>query len=65
MRGVSGEKPKLTVTSAENLLEILVNLSGDKEILENLATDEKFLDVILLHITVSFPYWREIRRLRE
>jgi len=36
---------------AEHVLEILVNLSGDPEILENLATDEKFLDVILLHIT--------------
>ncbi len=37
---------------AEHVLEILVNLSGDQEILENLATDDKFLDVILLHITV-------------
>ena len=37
---------------AEHVLEILVNLSGDPEILENLATDDKFLDVILLHITV-------------
>ncbi|KAB5572092.1 hypothetical protein GE09DRAFT_1170402 [Coniochaeta sp. 2T2.1] len=36
---------------AEHVLAILVNLSGDPEILENLATDEKFLDVILLHIT--------------
>ncbi|KAH8912575.1 DUF383-domain-containing protein [Coniochaeta sp. PMI_546] len=36
---------------AEHVITILVNLSGDREILENLATDDKFLDVVLLHIT--------------
>ncbi|KAJ9138856.1 DUF383-domain-containing protein [Pleurostoma richardsiae] len=36
---------------AEHVLTILVNLSADGEVLENLATDDKFLDVILARVT--------------
>lgn len=37
---------------SEHAVTILVNLSGDQEILENLATDEKFLDVVFRRIVV-------------
>ncbi|KAH8681493.1 hypothetical protein BX600DRAFT_429423 [Xylariales sp. PMI_506] len=36
---------------AEHVITILINLSGDREILENLATDDKFLDTILNYVT--------------
>lgn len=32
---------------------MLVNLSGDQQILENLATDDKFIDMIFSHIIVG------------
>ncbi|KAK6828614.1 hypothetical protein PG987_011955 [Apiospora arundinis] len=35
---------------AEHVLTILINLSADREVLENLATDEKFLDTILSYV---------------
>lgn len=35
---------------AEHVVTILVNLSGDQEIVENLATDEKFLETLFSHI---------------
>ena len=38
---------------AEHVLTILINLSADREVLENLATDETFLDTILSYVTVS------------
>lgn len=37
---------------AEHVITILINLSADGEILENLATDDKFLEVVLDHVTV-------------
>lgn len=37
---------------AQHALTILVNLAADKEILENLATDDKFLAIIFARITV-------------
>ncbi|KAI8679562.1 Protein HGH1-like protein [Fusarium keratoplasticum] len=40
------DHPKIS----EHAVTILVNLSGDQEILENLATDEKFLDVVFRRI---------------
>ena len=33
---------------------MLINLSADPEVLDNLAKDEKFIDVILDHIVVCF-----------
>lgn len=39
---------------AEHVLTMLVNLSADPEVLDNLAKDEKFIDVILDHIVVCF-----------
>lgn len=38
---------------AEHVITILVNLSADREILESLATDDKFLSTILSYITVN------------
>ncbi|KAJ3516415.1 hypothetical protein NM208_g14845 [Fusarium decemcellulare] len=35
---------------SEHAVNILVNLSGDQEVLENLATDEKFLDFVFQRI---------------
>ncbi|KYK59232.1 HGH1 protein [Drechmeria coniospora] len=35
---------------AEHVLTLLINLSGDPEVLEELAKDEKFLDVLLSYI---------------
>lgn len=37
---------------AEHVITSLVNLSADGEILENLATDDKFLDWVLTLVTV-------------
>lgn len=37
---------------AQHALTILVNLAADGEILENLATDDKFLSVIFARIVV-------------
>ncbi|KAK8080665.1 hypothetical protein PG997_008483 [Apiospora hydei] len=37
---------------AEHVITILINLSADREVLENLATDEKFLDTILSFVTL-------------
>lgn len=37
---------------AEHIIKILVNLSADQEILENLAKDEKFLEAIFARIVV-------------
>lgn len=37
---------------AEHIITSLVNLSADREILENLATDDKFLDLVLTLVTV-------------
>ncbi|KAK8118921.1 DNA-binding protein hgh1 [Apiospora kogelbergensis] len=37
---------------AEHVLTILINLSADREVLENLATDETFLDTILSYVTL-------------
>ncbi|KAK3323464.1 putative cytoplasm protein [Cercophora scortea] len=36
---------------AEHAYTILINLSGDQEVLENIATDEKFLGIILANVT--------------
>ncbi|KAL4880514.1 hypothetical protein BJY04DRAFT_79527 [Aspergillus karnatakaensis] len=36
---------------ASNALTILVNLSGDQEVLDNLATDDAFLETLLLKVT--------------
>ncbi|KAI1394087.1 DUF383-domain-containing protein [Hypoxylon trugodes] len=38
---------------AEHVITILINLAADKEILENLATDERFLDEILRQIIIA------------
>lgn len=38
---------------SDHAVTILVNLSGDPEVLKNLATDEKFLDVVFQWIVVS------------
>jgi hypothetical protein len=38
---------------AEHALTILINLSADREILENLATDDRFLGRVLGRVTVS------------
>ncbi|KAH6895767.1 hypothetical protein B0T10DRAFT_478799 [Thelonectria olida] len=35
---------------SEHAINILVNLSGDQDVLENLATDEKFLDTLFTRI---------------
>ncbi|KAH8736050.1 hypothetical protein BGZ61DRAFT_341536 [Ilyonectria robusta] len=35
---------------SEHAVNILINLSGDQEVLENLATDEKFLDLVFARI---------------
>ncbi|KAI1445375.1 DUF383-domain-containing protein [Annulohypoxylon stygium] len=37
-------------TIAEHVITILINLAADREILENLATDDKFLDEVLRQI---------------
>jgi hypothetical protein len=37
---------------AKNALTILINISHDSEILENLATDDAFLETLLKKITV-------------
>lgn len=37
---------------ARNVLTILINLSDDKEVLQNLAKDENLLESLLLRITV-------------
>jgi len=37
---------------AEHVITVLVNLSVDGEVLENLATDGKFLDTVLARVTV-------------
>ncbi|KAL4868933.1 hypothetical protein BDV12DRAFT_168624 [Aspergillus spectabilis] len=36
---------------ASNAVTILVNLSGDQEVLDNLATDDAFLETLLLKVT--------------
>ncbi|KAI2617554.1 DUF383-domain-containing protein [Hypomontagnella submonticulosa] len=38
---------------AEHVITILINLAADREILESLATDEKFLDEILRQIIIA------------
>lgn len=38
---------------AEHVLTILVNLSGDPEVLDELVKDEKFLDLVFAYIIVS------------
>jgi hypothetical protein len=40
-------------TVADHALTILINLSVDRDVLENLATDEKFLTIILDRVAVS------------
>ncbi|KAF7559904.1 hypothetical protein G7046_g4237 [Stylonectria norvegica] len=40
------DHPKIS----EHVVTMLVNLSGDQEVLESLATDEKFLDAVFAHI---------------
>lgn len=40
---------------AQHALTILVNLAAEKDILEYLATDEKFLNVVFARITVRLP----------
>ena len=40
---------------SEHAVTILVNLSGDVSVLENLATDEKLVEVILQRIVVRSP----------
>lgn len=35
-------------------MTILVNLAGDSDVLETLATDDKFLDLVLSKIIVRF-----------
>ena len=37
---------------AKNALTILINISGDQDVLESLAKDDAFLDTLLLRITV-------------
>lgn len=46
---------------AEHVITTLINLSADREILESLATDDKFLDTILSYITVSTTVGRCVR----
>ncbi|XDG06752.1 hypothetical protein ABKA04_006367 [Annulohypoxylon sp. FPYF3050] len=41
---------ELEETIAEHVITILINLAADREILENLATDDKFLDEVLRQI---------------
>ncbi|KAI1478429.1 DUF383-domain-containing protein [Daldinia eschscholtzii] len=38
---------------AEHVITILINLAADREILESLATDEKFLDEVLRQIIIA------------
>jgi len=38
---------------AKNALEILINLSTDREVLQNLATDKEFMKTLLGRVTVS------------
>lgn len=38
---------------AKNALTILVNLSGDDEVLKLLAEDDKFVETLLVKLTVS------------
>lgn len=38
---------------SEHAVTILVNLSGDKDVLETLATDDKFLELVFSRIVVS------------
>ena len=40
---------------AENAIHILVNLSADKDVLETLAKNDKFIEVLFKRIVVSFP----------
>lgn len=42
-----------TQNVSEHAVNILINLSGDQEVLKNLATDEKFLDLVFARIVVS------------
>ncbi|OTB06361.1 hypothetical protein M426DRAFT_116172 [Hypoxylon sp. CI-4A] len=43
------DNPKI----AEHVITILINLAADRDVLEILATDDKFLDEILRQIIVS------------
>ena len=38
---------------AEHAITILVNLSADREVLQNLATDDGFLDAVLARLLVG------------
>ena len=38
---------------AKNALTMLVNLSGDEEVLKLLAEDDKFIETLLAKLTVS------------
>ena len=40
---------------AEHALTILINLSGDTEVLEFIATDDKFLGIIIANVVVCPP----------
>lgn len=40
---------------AKNALTILVNVSHDGEVLENLASDDAFVETLLKKITVRLP----------
>lgn len=40
---------------AKNALTILINLSSDEEILNNLAGDDQFIETLLLKLTVGEP----------
>jgi hypothetical protein len=43
------------VSISEFAITILVNLSGDRQVLELLATDEKFMEHIFSRLVVSLP----------
>jgi hypothetical protein len=52
---VHAEISRATQEIAEHVITILINLSSDREILESLAADDKFLETILSYIVVSEP----------
>lgn len=43
---------------AEHALTILINLTGDQQVLESVATDDKFLDALFANIVVSLIHAR-------
>jgi hypothetical protein len=47
---------------ASNVLTILINLSADEEVLDNLVSDDAFLETLLLKVTVTEQEGAKCRR---